>query len=77
MIEGRQCHAVAVRAENLRFTDDALLVGGFALQRGANLDRFDLSLENPGEGSTDQSFEAPLESIGQTHEILLALWETH
>ena len=47
------------------------LSDGLALQRRADLDRFDLALEDPGERATDQALEAAFEALGQAHDVLL------
>ncbi len=67
VVARRQRHPVPVGAQHLAVAHDVLAVGGLALQRRADLDRLDLSLEDPRECAADETLESALEALSQAH----------
>jgi hypothetical protein len=73
VVGGRQGDPVTVRREHLPVAHHVPLVLGFALQRGTNLDRFDLTFEYACERTADEALEAAFKPLSQAHVILLGL----
>ncbi|GAC1439355.1 MAG: hypothetical protein NVSMB55_00540 [Mycobacteriales bacterium] len=64
---GPELHDVVVGDEHPTLADDGLLVGGFPLQGGGDLNGLDDPSEGARERTLDKAFEPTLEALQHSH----------